>query len=156
MITIPLNQNLKNQFIELLNEISLFTNEEREVVLELLDIYLNQKGQKDYQFFVTTESEKLSAFICFGPTPMTNGMFDLYWIGTSDKFQRKGLARNLIDYFCNYLKNNNGRKIRIETSSKESYSGTLSFYRSLSFTQEAIIKDFYDLNDDLIIYTKTF
>lgn len=144
----------RSNMITLFNSIREFTTDEVEVVKELLGIYLDDLKQKDYLFYVTEEDDsKLSSFICFGPTPMTMGTYDLYWIGTAESHERKGLAKSLITFFIDYLKQNNGRLIRIETSGQESYQGTVNFYNKNNFTEEARIKNFYSPGDDLIIYT---
>lgn len=140
--------------LKLLKGIPLFVQDELDVVLELADLYLNDTKNNDYLFFVTEESNKeLSSFICFGPTPMTIGTYDLYWIGTKQGFEKKGLAKNLINFMIDYLKQNDGRLIRVETAGKDSYNGTQLFYEKINFNEEARIRDFYANGDDLIIFT---
>lgn len=138
----------------LIQEIDLFTTDEKEVVFELLDIYMFNELQKDYQFFATLEDDQsFSSFICFGPTPMSSNTYDLYWIGTHPNHRRKGLAAKLIDFMKAYMLEQQAKIIRVETSSQELYGGTVSFYDSLNFNEEARIRDFYKDGDDLIIYT---
>ena len=140
--------------LALLKGIPLFTKDETEVVLELLDIYLNDNKNKDYLFFATEEDNKdLSSFICFGPTPMTDGTYDLYWIGTNQNYEKRALAKQLVNHMIDYLKERNGRIIRVETASKDSYSGTKAFYERINFKEEARIRDFYAVGDDLIMFT---
>ncbi len=140
--------------LTLLKEIPLFTKDETDVVLELLDIYLNNKNNKDYLFFVTEEeNHDLGSFICFGPTAMTDGTYDLYWIGTSNRYEKRGLAKQLVNYMIDYLRERKGRIIRVETASKDSYSGTKAFYDRINFKEEARLADFYAPGDDLIMFT---
>lgn len=148
---LEISQRIK--FGELLNSISLFTEEEKSILEELQDVFFHKQNQNDYEFYVSIIDNDFTGFICFGPTPMTKGTYDLYWIGTHDKHQRKGIAKGLINFMREALINRGGRKIRIETSSKDSYEGTLAFYRGLEFKEEGIIKNFYDENDHLIIFT---
>ena len=44
----------------------------------------------------------------------------------------------------------NGRLLVVETSSKESYAGTVEFYRRLGYEETSRIRDFYDVGDDKI------
>lgn len=139
---------------KLINEIDLFTLSEKEVVFELLEIYLTNSLQKDYQFFVTLEDNgDFSSFICFGPTPMTENTYDLYWIATHPAHRRKGLALALIRFMSNFMTENNAKIIRVETSGKELYGETVKFYDHLNFSEEARIRDFYADGDDLVIFT---
>lgn len=140
---------------KLINDIDLFTASEKEVVFELLDTYLDNPKQKDYNFFATQEADgELSSFICFGPTPMTNNTYDLYWIGTHPNHRRKGLAVQLIAFMRSFMTENNAKIIRVETSGKELYGDTVSFYDRLNFIEEARIRDFYSDGDDLIIFVQ--
>lgn len=142
---------------KLLSDIEIFTDEEIAVVNELLDIYIKNPLQKDYQFFATLEDHyELSSFICFGPTPMTANTYDLYWIGTHSKYRQKGLAQKLIEVMREEMRRHGRKIIRVETSSQELYQGTLNFYLRLGFKEEARLKDFYRDNDDLIIFTARF
>ena len=42
----------------------------------------------------------------------------------------------------------------IETSSKDKYAPTRHFYQRLGYVENARIRDFYRLGDDLLIYGK--
>lgn len=150
----PVLKSERNQMLDLFNSITLFKRDEVDVIVELLDIYLDKLGKEnvvnDYLFFVT---ENFSSFICFGPTPMTIGTYDLYWLGTNPHFEKQGLAKALVNFMVNFLKERGSHLIRVETSSQDSYGGTVAFYNRLKFFEEARIKDFYKVGDDLIIYT---
>jgi hypothetical protein len=50
------------------------------------------------------------------------------------------------------LTHKEARMIRIETSGKDNYVSTRSFYQSIKLVEEARLKDFYSVGDDLIIY----
>ena len=144
----------KAKLVKLLDGISLFTADERAVALELLE---DTSPSSDYYFLGTWENDgSLSSFICFGPTPMTFGTYDMYWIGTADQHQRKGLARKLFNEMNVVLKQKNARMVRIETSGKDNYVSTRSFYENIRLVEEARLKDFYSVGDDLIIYMFRF
>ena len=65
-----------------------FTPEEIEVAMELIDIVLKDPNQKDYRIHCRVdEQDRTIGFICYGPTPMTQGTFDLYWIAVDPDFQ---------------------------------------------------------------------
>ncbi len=132
-----------------------FSPAEVKVALELVDTYLNDPTQEDYRFAVAEDPEgRVRAFACWGPTPMTCGTWDLYWIATHPQAQRLGLGRALVEHVQEDIRGEAGRLLVVETSSKESYGATLRFYREMAFEQESRIRDFYRHGDDKLIFVK--
>src|SRR5690606_34637559 len=50
------------------------------VALELIDLTLENPGQSDYRFLLARGPAGLAGYVCYGPTPMTDGTYDLYWL----------------------------------------------------------------------------
>ncbi len=154
---IPIEQVHRPIFLQLLHEVLLFTNEERAVALELAETAWAQQRQQlpqDYLLYATLEVDgTFSSFICFGPTPMAQGTYDLYWIGTANRHEKKGRAKALVVFMREKLRELQGRLVRIETSSKDTYQGTLAFYHCMQFEEVAVIRDFYSVGDHLVIFT---
>jgi ribosomal protein S18 acetylase RimI-like enzyme len=135
----------------------MFSSEEINVALELIDIYLFNKEQKDYLIYIAENNVgELAGYVCFGPTPATDGTYDLYWIAVSPAHQRKGIGKTLLNYVEHYIKKNKGRLIIIETSSRNDYQNTRKFYINNNYQLSAQIKDFYHPGDDRVIFTKYF
>ncbi len=102
------------------------------------------------------ESDTLAAYVCFGKTSMTQSTYDLYWLATCPDFRKRGVARDLVSALLDQLgKRTVGGLVRVETSSREAYSGTRAFYLALGFDETACVPRFYAPDDDLIIFTKT-
>jgi ribosomal protein S18 acetylase RimI-like enzyme len=140
---------------QLLIQTGMFRPEEVEVALELVDVYLRDPRQKDYDFGVAeTPGGEIAGYVCIGPTPLTIGTYDLYWIAVSPKYQRQGIGRRLLAYAEAQIARQKGRLIIIETSSQPKYADTRTFYRRVGYQLEARIKDFYQPNDDRLIFTK--
>jgi ribosomal protein S18 acetylase RimI-like enzyme len=132
-----------------------FNQAEAECALELIDIYLNDPQQTDYQVIVATDFESQPhAYACWGPVPLTRGTYDLYWIATHPDSRGRGFGRALIAHIENIIMESGGRLLVAETSAKKSYEGTMEFYRRLGFEAASQIKDFYDVGDDRLIFIK--
>ncbi len=132
-----------------------FNPAEMACALELVDIYLNDPAQSDYNFVVVQGAqEEVRGYACWGPTPMTRGTYDLYWIATDPGIQGKGAGRALMQYVENKVQEEHGRLLILETSSKESYDKTVGFYRRLGYEEASRIRDFYDAGDDKLIFVK--
>jgi ribosomal protein S18 acetylase RimI-like enzyme len=130
----------------------LFSPAEAAVVEELLQDYLDRPDHNGYFFLSALEGEALVGFACYGPTPMTQGTYDLYWIAVSGKRRGAGIGRALMDVVEANVRAAGGRLLVLDTSGREEYAGTRAFYERLGFEQTAEIPDFYAPGDDLVIY----
>jgi len=133
----------------------MFTEAEIDVAMELIDIFLTKKEQQDYIIYVAeNEGKEVVGYVCYGPTPATDGTYDLYWIAVSPTVQSKGVGKELLAFIENEVIKKKGRLIIIETSSQPKYSPTQKFYLKNNYQIEARIKDFYRKGDDRLIFVK--
>jgi ribosomal protein S18 acetylase RimI-like enzyme len=121
--------------------------------LELIDAAL-KPNEADYQVLVAVRDGKLVGYICYGPTPMTEGTFDLYWIASDPQVRGQGVGAALVSAMEGDLRRRKGRLIRVETSAMEAYGPTRGFYQSMQYQEEARFRDFYKVGEDLIILAK--
>jgi ribosomal protein S18 acetylase RimI-like enzyme len=131
----------------------LFSPQEAAVVAELLGDYLEREDHNGYFFLSAQQDQELVGFACYGPTPMTQGTFDLYWIAVPAAWKGKGIGRELMATVEERVLEVSGRMLVLDTSGRPDYSGTRSFYERLGFVRTARIPDFYATGDDLVIYT---
>lgn len=135
-----------------------FTQEEIDCAIELVDIGITQPEKKDYIIHVASdsdaESQDADGYVCFGPTPLTDGVYDLYWIAVDPVRQGQGVGKLLLKFVENEVRSRNGRMLLIETSSKETYGATIHFYESNGYEEISRIKDFYRIEDDKIVFCK--
>lgn len=144
----------RNKIEQMLIDTKNFNEAEIKTALELIDVYLNDKEQKDYEIFIDEEESSIRGYVCIGPRPLTDGTYDLYWIAVNPNVQSKGIGSGLIRFIEVHIKNKNGRLILIETSGKPSYEKERKFYEKNSYTELVNIKDFYSIDDALVIYGK--
>ena len=152
--TRPLTHADRAPLAAMLARIPQFKPDEVEVARELIDASLNDPAA-GYACLVA-EDATVVGYICFGPTPMTESTWDLYWIAVAPEQQGKGIGRALYESFVAHIRAHGGRHIRIETSSKESYAATGGFYERLGFSIDGRLRDFYADGDDLLIFYKDF
>ncbi len=131
-----------------------FTNDEIDVAMELVDQALNDQNQKDYQIYTYKENKKLIGYYCVGPTPLTMGTYDLYWIVVEPNSHKRGIGKMLLKHAEDTVKSQGGRLIIVETSSQPKYKNTRKFYQGNKYEELARIKDYYQIGDDLVIYGK--
>jgi ribosomal protein S18 acetylase RimI-like enzyme len=150
-------QDDREKIKTILTDTNNFNDDEITIALELLDVYLNNPGQKDYEIFVDVNDENaddLNGYICIGPRPLTEGTYDLYWIAVNPKIQSRGVGSKLVLYIEEHIKRKGGYLVLIETSGKPSYEKERKFYEKNNYTKAVEIKDFYKRNDSLVIYSK--
>ena len=127
---------------------------EVDCVRELWDAYQQSGEASGYIFVVGRDGERVLSFACFGPHPLTEGTFDLYWLSTLPEARRRGIGLALLARVEAEVRARAGRLLVVETSSLPDYSAARRFYESCGYRNEATIHGFYDPGDDLVIYVK--
>jgi ribosomal protein S18 acetylase RimI-like enzyme len=149
----PTIQEDYNSILEILRETNNFTAEEIKVADELLNSYFTHSLESGYWTY-TAVNNKVAGYICYGPTPLTDGTYDVYWIAVDPTLQGQGIGTELMDFAEDDISRRKGRLITIYTSSQEKYSQTRSFYLGRDYHEGARIRDYYRLGDDLVVYVK--
>jgi len=151
----PMSRSDKTVIMELIAATEFFRPDEVLVAEELIDVYLNHPDQNDYGIVVTeNEEHEVTGYMTWGPTAMTIGTYDLYWMAVSPKHQGHGYGRRLVVWLEAKVAELKGRLIIIETSSTPRYESTRRFYLGLGYRETARIPDYYQPGDDRVIYIK--
>lgn len=108
----------------------------------------------DYEFVgAFGTDERLAGYACFGPTPATDGTWDLYWLAVDRAAQGSGIGRALVRWVEGELAARGARLLVVETSSRADYARTRRFYARSGYAEAARLRDFYAPADDRIILT---
>jgi ribosomal protein S18 acetylase RimI-like enzyme len=134
-----------------------FNDQEIATAIELVDEALD-KGEKSGYIIVVAEISgppaTVEGYACYGPTPLTEGVFDLYWIAVDPEAQGHGIGRQLVEYVESDICSRGGRMLLIETSSRDEYAATIAFYERTNYDLAARIRNFYRVGDDKLIFLK--
>lgn len=152
--TRPLENRDRSSVQSILNDVGIFTNDEIKTADELIEGWVTTGEKSDYICHVIEDNERVRGYICFGPTPLTHGTFDLYWIAVDPAAQGLGLGQVLIGLAECEVKSRGGRLLLIETASQEAYAGTVRFYQRAGYELVSRIPDFYRIGDDKLTYAK--
>ena len=153
----PAESKDRERIQEILVACQLFTEEEVRCALELVDIFLDVSHPEslDYSTAVIEDNDGvIHGYVTFGPTPLTEGVYDLYWIAVDPAQQGHGYGQTLLRFVENEVKRRKGRMLLIETSSKGSYASTMRFYERAGYAEISRIKDFYRIEDDKLVFCK--
>jgi ribosomal protein S18 acetylase RimI-like enzyme len=153
----PMQACDKAPVLGLIRATGFFTAAEVGVAEELMDVYLERPDQKDYGVVVVeSDGGAPAGYMTWGPTPLAEDAYDLYWMAVAPSEQGKGRGKELVRWLEAEVGRRNGRVIIIETSSQPKYHGTRQFYIDLGYKEVARIPDFYRAGDDRVIYAKYF
>lgn len=150
----PVEPSDRDRIHEILVSTARFTEEEVSCAIELVDKSLAEPQKGEYIVHVVDDAHRVQGYVCFGPTPLTDGVWDLYWIAVDPNQQGQGFGQVLLRFVENEVRKQRGRMLLIETSSKESYGPTLRFYQRAGYDEISRIKDFYRVEDDKIVFCK--
>ena len=134
-----------------------FNDVEITTALELVEEALQKGEASGYVFTVLECGEKhrvVQGYACYGPVPLTQGTYDLYWIVVDPASQGKGFGHRLLECVERDVLNRGGRMILIETSSQETYGATVRFYKRSGYHLAARIRNFYRIGDDKLVFQK--
>ncbi|MDO8567085.1 MAG: GNAT family N-acetyltransferase [Dehalococcoidales bacterium] len=144
----------KSAVMRFLRVIPEFKPGEVVVAEELINYYLEDPVGSGYNIAVAEVNAKVVGYTCYGPTPLTDGTWDLYWIAVDPRAQGSGVGKALMAYTEAKIKGTRGRLILIETASKDEYEKTRRFYDSQGYQLICRIPDFYEPGDDKLILQK--
>jgi ribosomal protein S18 acetylase RimI-like enzyme len=140
--------------VTILRALPEFTPDEVAIAEEVIDVYLQKSFSSGYHIFVSEVGSSVIGYVCYGPTPLTVGTWDMYWLAIDMKSQGQGMGRALMAFAEARIRENQGRLIIIETSGKPEYEKTRRFHHSQGYTIASRIADFYAPGDDKLILEK--
>jgi ribosomal protein S18 acetylase RimI-like enzyme len=149
-----MNSEDKSDVMRILHNTPEFKPSEVIVAEEVIDSYLGDPYRSGYHILVAEIDSVVVGYVCFGPTPLTEGTWDVYWIAVNRERKGQGIGSILLDYAENNIRGSGGRLVIIETSSLPSYTSTQQFYIHRDYEIVARIPDFYTPGDDEIIFQK--
>ncbi len=150
----PMSLKDKPSLMQILHNTQEFKPSEVIVAEELIDCYLGDATGATYPTLVAEMNSEIVGYICMGPTPLTEGTWDIYWMTVALDKQGKGIGSVLLKSAEDKIQKAKGRLIFIETSSKPDYEKTRMFHRSRGYEVVCQVADFYAPGDDKVIFRK--
>ena len=126
------------------------------VAEELIDAYLDSPSASGYSILIAESGAALAGYICYGPTPLTESTWDIYWMATARERRGQGVGSALMKAAEYQIMQAKGGMAIIETSTIPSYENTRRFHLGQGYVIIASIPDFYAPNDGKLIMQKLF
>lgn len=140
--------------IRILRDTPGFKPSEVAVAEELIDSYLDDPSCSDYHILVAEVDSIVAGYICYGPTPLTEATWDIYWVAVARASQDQGVGSALMKSAEKDIMEAKGRLSIIETSSTPAYEKTRNFHFTQGYEAICRIPDFYAPGDDKLILQK--
>lgn len=150
----PATARDRSSILSILRGTTEFAPIDVKVAGELLDAFLEDPVGSGYDTFVAELDGAVAGYACFGATPLTQGVFDLYWIAVSRSVRNHGIGRALVGFVESEVRKRAGRMLLIETSSTPPYDAARGLYNRLGYEAVARVRDFYLPGDDKVIFQK--
>lgn len=145
---------LMDQCMTVASATGAFTPDELDVLREVLTEW-SAHPDGDYRLLTEERNGAAAAFLIYGPTPMTEFAYDLYWIAVDPEHQKTGLGGTLERRMCALLLKGAKRAVlRVETAGRDEYAGQRFFYMACGYMECGRIPNFYSEGDDLVFYCK--
>ncbi|MEP7087371.1 MAG: GNAT family N-acetyltransferase [Gemmatimonadota bacterium] len=149
----PLASHHRERLVEILEATGVFAPSEIDIALELFDE--GMRSAESYELMgVFDEHGTLQGYACWGPTPGTDGGYDLYWIAVDPRAQGGGYGGSLMGAVEELLRGRGARLLVAETSSRDAYAQTREFYERGGYVERARVAGFYAVDDDRVIFSK--
>ena len=150
----PMLQKDKPALMKILQNTPEFKPSEVVVAEEVIDSYLHAPVSSGYYTLIAEVASSVVGYICYGPTPLTDGTWDLYWQAVAQEKRGQGIGSALMEAAEEEIRKAQGRLAIIETSSTPGYEKTIRFHLGNGYEEIARIPDFYAPGDDKLILQK--
>lgn len=97
---------------------------------------------------------KTSGFCHFGPLPITDRSWIMFWILVDPSTHSAGMGRTLVAEMERRIAQENGRLILIETSDHDDFAGARRFYERAGYELVATIPDYYTKEQGKCVFSK--
>lgn len=138
----------------LVTKTGFFRADEAAVAVELVSERLRRGAESGYYFVMAEAKERLVGYVCYGPIPCTASSFDLYWIAVDPRLQGRGLGKALVRETEQQIRELEGTRVYVETSSRVQYLSTHIFYERCGYSKASVLDDFYGPGDGKVTYLK--
>lgn len=150
----PVTHADRSALLEILKDTPEFKPFEIEVAVEVIDCCLRDNKNSGYFILVAEDNTDIAGYICYGPTPLTDGTWDMYWEAVAREKRGYGIGTALMKAAEQEIRKAKGRLSLIETSSTPDYEKTRRFHIKQGYSVIACIPDFYTPGDDKLILQK--
>lgn len=145
-----------DDLVALTDATGFFRPQEIVTLREVFDDYFDAEEANGHQAVTCVEGGKLLGFAYFAAAPLTDRAWHLWWIAVRPDLHGRGVGSRLLRHAEEAIRQAKGRLLFIETSSQPRYEPTRAFYLKHGYEKHAVLRDYYQTGDDLVVFRKVF
>ena len=105
--------------------------------------------------WLTAMTDQTPVGLCYAePEELTDRAWNVLALGVEPNLQGHGIGKELMAAIEARLVENMQRLLIVDTSSTDAFESARSFYRSIGYSEEARIRDYWAEGDDKITFRK--
>lgn len=139
---------------EIVASTGFFNHEEIGVAAWQVEQRLSRGAESGYSFLFSELDGRPIGYVSYGHTSGTQESFDVYWLGVHAAHRRRGAGKLLLSAAEQRIFAAGGRRVYVETSSREQYAPTRLFYEQAGYRLEATLADYYAPGDSKAVYLR--
>jgi ribosomal protein S18 acetylase RimI-like enzyme len=112
-------------------------------------------GTTDQEYWLVVDDQVPAALAFYRMEEMTIGTWNLLLLAVDPDHHGKGMGSELLRHVEEHLMRLRQRVLLIETSGTDAFAATRAFYDRHGYSEEAVIRDYYDKGDDKVVFRKT-
>lgn len=134
----------------------LFAPEDAEIVKAMMADYFTRERDHGHVCAIDTDdtSGEPVAVAYWESAKATDRTWYLTMIGVRRDRHRHGRGSALLQHVEQQLHAEGQRLLLVETSSTPAFDRARSFYQSCGYTEEALVRDYYERGDDMVLFRK--
>lgn len=142
----------KTALLSVSESIDLFGPDELEEMKGMISAHFDGEGEHGAFWLVSEDNHNVVGCAYCAPERMTNGTWNLLFIGIRPEHQGKGFGRAIVSHIEGMLAEKGAHLLLVETLTD--FERTRTFYHRCGYEKEAQIRDFYDVGAHKVIYRK--
>ena len=131
----------------------LFPEEETGILDKMLADYFGGNAADGHVCVILEEDEQLGVAY-YAPVLAADRAWYLTMIAVRRDRQGRGLGSALMRHVEDALRAGGHRLLLVETSALPAFEPTRAFYAKLGYGEEARVRDFYAVGDDMVLFRK--
>jgi GNAT superfamily N-acetyltransferase len=136
-------------------DLGLFRPREIQAIADMLDDLHAGRGRPDHKAVCFEEAGAPIGFACYGPALLAERAWYLHWLVVRQDRQGRGVGTALLQYVEQELRFVlHGRILLVEIGSLPAFERTRRFYLQRNYQQLAVVSDYFDDGDDMVILRK--
>jgi GNAT superfamily N-acetyltransferase len=144
----------RSKIFNLFSHSGQFSPREISYAMALFDSHTQYGNDSVNHFILQEKDHDLHSCACYGPMPLSENRFQLYWLAIDHHHRKAGLSKTIEQVIEDKVRHLGGVKIFIEASSLPRHESLRHFHESCGYRLVAVVPDYYAQGDHKVWLAK--